>query len=278
LRHSGQRHRPPTGGHGRGCQQRQRHHLHPLPHTDRRRHADRAADYHDRHRRRHDLLSFRPRLGHRPAVGLPRGTRRANRRPDRRANVFRHCGPRSRAQPHVSPDEQHRRRPAGSCRSIMGRSKRASTRCKQGRATRRRVAALPKPGRRATWKQRGRKRTAWATQGATPAEPWAELRPLRRAISCLRGGEFPYPLQGKKCQRLREGRSGVWFFGRLPKGGTLVGAGCMSWNAPSVRILCNNRSLAPAQSVNITLRFVMNGSRQPPGNNLDYLVDVLQGI
>jgi hypothetical protein len=30
----------------------------------------------------------------------------------------------------------------------------------------------------------------------------------RTAISCLRGGEFPYPLRGKKCQRFREGHNG----------------------------------------------------------------------
>jgi hypothetical protein len=33
------------------------------------------------------------------------------------------------------------------------------------------------------------------------------VRSSRRAISCLRGGEFPYPLHGKKWQRLREGHN-----------------------------------------------------------------------
>ena len=44
-----------------------------------------------------------------------------------------------------------------------------------------------------------------ARRGPPPNAKLSVVRSSCTAISCLRGGEFPYPLREKKCQRFREG-------------------------------------------------------------------------
>src|SRR5262249_5707644 len=77
------------------------------------------------------------------------------------------------------------------------------------------------PGRRAQRRVETRRarsnrpgQTAEAERAGGPARsgPWhngkqSVVRSSRTAISCLRGGEFPYLLPGEKCQGLREGHT-----------------------------------------------------------------------